>query len=115
MGLLGLGLKRPNRSWPVGVNDPEDYGKAMLALIEQLGADRVAFGTDISGVGDSGSVNTFGEVQLLIQRAGARRTRCGGHRQSQSPELRQRFANSPHRVAAGRRSRERLDPAGHAG
>ncbi len=67
VGLWGLGLKRPNRSWPVGVNDPEGYGKAMLALVEQLGADHVAFGTDIAGVGDSGSVNTYSEVQLVIQ------------------------------------------------
>lgn len=55
VGLWGRGLKRPNRSWPVGVSDPEGKGKAILEC------------TDIAGGDDSGSVNTYGDVQLAIQ------------------------------------------------
>ena len=67
VGIWGLGLKKPNRQWPVGRDDPQGYAKVIRSLINQLGVDHVAIGTDLSGVGDSGSVNSYADVRRVVQ------------------------------------------------
>ncbi|QPF72925.1 amidohydrolase family protein [Roseateles sp. DAIF2] len=67
VGLWGLGLSRPTGAWPVGRNDPKGYARALRALVERLGSDHVALGTDLAGVGESGSVNSYGEVRQVIE------------------------------------------------
>lgn len=67
VGIWGLGLKHPIKLWGVGIDDPTGYAKAVLALIDKLGADHIALGTDLAGVGDSGSVNSYADVRRIIQ------------------------------------------------
>lgn len=67
VGVWGLGLKNPTKLWSVGIDDPKGYAKAVLALIDKLGPDHVALGTDLAGVGDGASVNSYGAVRQVIQ------------------------------------------------
>ena len=67
VGVWGFGLKTPNRQWPVGRNDPQGYAQVIRALIDQLGADHVALGTDLHGVGESASVKNYSDVRRVIQ------------------------------------------------
>jgi len=67
VGIWGLGMNRPSREWPVGRDDPKGYAKMVLALIDKLGPDHVALGTDLAGVGDGASVNSYGDVRRVIQ------------------------------------------------
>ncbi|MFN3862130.1 MAG: dipeptidase [Roseateles sp.] len=67
VGIWGFGLKHPTKLWSVGIDDPKGYATAVLALIDKLGPDHVALGTDLAGVGDSGSVNSYGDMRRVIQ------------------------------------------------
>lgn len=67
IGVWGLGLKKPTRQWPVGRNDPEGYAKVIRTLVDQLGADHVAIGTDLSGMGEGASVNSYADVRRVVQ------------------------------------------------
>ena len=70
VGVWGLGLEKPSYrrdGWPVGRDDPKGYAKAIAALVEQIGAEHVGFGTDLAGVGKSASVNDYGGVRRVVE------------------------------------------------
>jgi membrane dipeptidase len=68
IGLWGLGLSSPNAAWSVGARDTRAYAKEIASLVNKLGADHVAFGTDIEGVGRNWSVNDYGHVRTVLDR-----------------------------------------------
>jgi membrane dipeptidase len=74
VGLWGVALKKPGPawatgrgSWTVGPHDTQGYARELAKLVDQLGADHVAFGTDIAGVGDGWSVNDYNGVREVIE------------------------------------------------
>ncbi|MES2581336.1 MAG: membrane dipeptidase [Pseudomonadota bacterium] len=67
IGLWGLGLDRPGLGWSVSRRDPQGYGRELAKLINLLGPDAVALGTDISGVGDNWSVGSYADVRKVIE------------------------------------------------
>jgi len=67
IGLWGLGLPRPGLGWPVGLGDTRAYARELAKLADAIGADHVALGTDIEGVGNNWSVNSYGHVRNTIE------------------------------------------------
>lgn len=67
VGLWGVGLSRADPLWQVRQNDQFGYARELAKLVDQLGADHVALGTDIEGVGQNWSVNTYGHVRHVIE------------------------------------------------
>ena len=73
VGLWGLALARPGPSrtpgqgnWTVGRGDTRGYAREIANLVNWLGADHVAIGTDIEGVGTSWSVNNYAHVRSVV-------------------------------------------------
>jgi len=70
IGLWGLALSAPSPSWSggwsVGRRDTQAYAKELANLVDKLGADHVAFGTDIEGVGPNWSVNDYAQVRSVV-------------------------------------------------
>jgi membrane dipeptidase len=66
IGLWGLGLSRPGLGWPVGARDNWSYASEIAKLVNLIGADHVAFGTDIEGVGPNWALNSYGDVRKVI-------------------------------------------------
>jgi len=66
VGLWGLGLSSPNAAWSVGARDTRAYARELASLVDKLGADHVALGTDIEGVGRNWSVNDYGHVRNVL-------------------------------------------------
>ena len=66
IGLWGLGLSRPGLGWSVGVGDTRAYARELASLVDKIGADHVALGTDIEGVGPNWSVNNYTHVRSTI-------------------------------------------------
>jgi membrane dipeptidase len=66
IGLWGMGLSRSGQPWPVVRGDTEGYARELKDLVGKLGADHVAFGTDIEGVGESWSVNDYAGVRAVV-------------------------------------------------
>jgi membrane dipeptidase len=73
VGLWGLALARPGPSrtpgqgnWTVARGDTRGYAKEIANLVNWLGADHVAIGTDIEGVGTSWSVNNYAHVRSVV-------------------------------------------------
>ena len=67
VGLWGFGLSRPDALWQVRQNDQFGYARELAKLVELIGADHVAIGTDIEGVGGNWSVNTYGHVRGVVE------------------------------------------------
>lgn len=67
IGLWGLGLLQPSNGWDVGRRDPQGYAFALGQLVNKLGDDHVALGTDLHGLGESSSVNDYGDVQNVVR------------------------------------------------
>ena len=67
VGLWGFGRARPDPRWSVRQNDQFGYARELVKLVEQLGADHVAIGTDIEGVGPNWSVNTYAHVRAVVE------------------------------------------------
>lgn len=67
IGLWGLGLSRPGQGWSVGAGDTHAYAREIASLVERIGADHVALGTDIEGVGPNWAVNGYGHVRTVIE------------------------------------------------
>jgi membrane dipeptidase len=67
IGLWAVGLERYNPKWPVAPRDYAAYGRQLALLVDKLGPDHVAFGTDIEGVGESWSLNSYEHVRNVIQ------------------------------------------------
>jgi membrane dipeptidase len=66
VGLWGLGLSRPGLGWSVGARDTRAYARELAGLVDKIGADHVALGTDIEGVGPNWSVNDYGHVRSVL-------------------------------------------------
>ena len=66
VGLWALGLTRPGR-WSVGPGDTRAYAKELADLVKRIGADHVALGTDIEGVGTNWAVNDYGHVRKVLE------------------------------------------------
>lgn len=66
VGLWGLGLSRAGRDWAVGPRDTRGYARELASLVNKIGADHVALGTDIEGVGPNWTVNNYGHVRSVI-------------------------------------------------
>lgn len=66
VGLWGLGLNRPTEAWSVGRGDTRAYAAELARLANALGADHVALGTDIEGVGNDWSVNNYTHVREVV-------------------------------------------------
>lgn len=66
VGLWGLGFSRPGPGWAVGLGDTRGYAKEIASLVNKIGADHVAIGTDIEGVGPSWSVNNYTHLRSVV-------------------------------------------------
>jgi membrane dipeptidase len=66
VGLWCLGLASPRAGWSVGARDTRGYAKELASLIDKLGRDHVAFGTDIEGTGPNWSVNDYAGVRSVL-------------------------------------------------
>lgn len=73
VGLWGLGLVSPGPSrtpgrgnWTVSRGDGRGYARELASLVDRLGADHVAIGTDLHGVGPGWSVNDYGHVRGVV-------------------------------------------------
>jgi membrane dipeptidase len=67
IGLWAFGMSRPSTEWPVGANDPRGYARQIAALLQLIGAEHVAFGTDIEGVGLSASLGNYAQLREVVQ------------------------------------------------
>lgn len=68
IGLWGLGLSRAEGAWPVGRRDTSALASELAKLVDKIGADHVALGTDIEGVGPNWTVNSYADVRKVIDR-----------------------------------------------
>lgn len=68
VGLWGLGLSRPGPGWSVSPGDTGAYAREIANLVNRLGADHVAFGTDIEGVGPNWAINHYGHVRAVVEK-----------------------------------------------
>ena len=50
----------------MGPRDTWAYAREIAKLVERIGADHVAFGTDIEGVGPNWSLNSYGDVRAVV-------------------------------------------------
>ncbi len=66
IGLWGLGLSRPGPPWPVAAGDTRAYAREVMRLVERLGADHVAFGSDIEGVGPNYVLNDYAHLRKVV-------------------------------------------------
>lgn len=67
VGLWGFGLSRPDAMWQVRQNDQFGYARELAQLVDLLGAEHVAIGTDIEGVGTNWSVNNYTHVRAVVE------------------------------------------------
>jgi len=67
IGLWALGLSRPGLGWSVGRRGMPAYAQEIAGLVDKLGADHVAFGTDIEGVGPNWAVNSYGDLRTVLE------------------------------------------------
>ncbi len=73
VGLWGFGLANPgpdlgDGSWAVARGDTRGYARELAKLVDKLGADHVALGTDVEGVGPNWSVNNYAHVREVVDR-----------------------------------------------
>ena len=66
IGLWGLGLSHPSISYPLIGATPKAYARELAKLVDQLGADHVAFGSDIEGVGMNWVLNSYSDLRTVI-------------------------------------------------
>jgi membrane dipeptidase len=66
VGLWALGLNNPADGWSVARGDKLAYARELVALVDKIGADHVALGTDIEGLGPGWAVNDYGHVREVI-------------------------------------------------
>jgi len=74
IGLWGLARSQPpaerapgKGTWTVGHRDTTAYARELAHLVGWVGADHVAIGSDIEGVGRSFSVNDYAQVREVIE------------------------------------------------
>ncbi len=67
IGLWGLGLSHPSLTYPMIRRDTKAYARELVKLVDQLGADHVAFGSDIEGVGPHWVLNSYGDLRSVVE------------------------------------------------
>jgi membrane dipeptidase len=67
IGLWGFGTGRPVADWPVTAGDTRGYARQIAVLVDKIGADHVAFGTDIEGVGSTASINSYTDLRKVVE------------------------------------------------
>ena len=66
VGVWALGLSRPGAGWPVTRGDTKGYAREVMRLVDTLGPDHVAFGTDIEGLGPNWTVNEYSHLRAVV-------------------------------------------------
>jgi membrane dipeptidase len=67
VGLWGLGLPRYFPRWPVSQRDQAGYARELAKLVDKLGADHVAMGTDLEGLGPNWVVDTYAHARTVVE------------------------------------------------
>jgi len=67
VGIWGLGMSRPAPDWPLARGDTRGYARQIALLVDKIGADHVGFGTDIEGVGDYPTVNSYTDLRNVVE------------------------------------------------
>jgi len=67
IGLWALGLSRPGFDWTVAPGNTGSYAREIVRLIERVGPDHAAFGTDIEGVGPNWAVNRYSHLRSVVE------------------------------------------------
>jgi len=74
VGLWGLGLANPaprvamgQGGWTVGRGDTRALARELAHLVDRIGAEHVALGTDIEGVGPNWAVNRYGHARSVLE------------------------------------------------
>jgi membrane dipeptidase len=68
IGLWGLGLDRPGYGWAALRQDRASYAKELAKLVDLVGEDHAALGTDMAGVGLNWTVAHYGHVRETLDR-----------------------------------------------
>jgi membrane dipeptidase len=66
VGVWALGLSSPADGWSVTRGDKLAYARELAELVDKIGAEHVALGTDIEGLGAGWAVNDYGHVREVI-------------------------------------------------
>jgi membrane dipeptidase len=66
VGLWAFGLSRPGFGWTVSPGNTRAYARELANLTGKIGADHVALGTDIEGVGPNWAVNNYSHVRSVV-------------------------------------------------
>jgi membrane dipeptidase len=66
IGLWALGLTRAAAGWSVSPGNQAAYARELANLVDKIGADHVAIGTDMEGVGPNAAVNNYRELRKVI-------------------------------------------------
>jgi len=66
IGLWGLGLSRQTFDYPLAARDTQGYAREIAKLVDQIGPDHVAFGSDIEGVGPNWVLNSYGDLRAVV-------------------------------------------------
>jgi membrane dipeptidase len=66
VGLWALGVNRAVPGWTVAPGNQASYARQLADLVNKLGADHVAMGTDIEGVGPNWAVNSYAHLRSVV-------------------------------------------------
>jgi membrane dipeptidase len=67
IGLWGLGLSHPSLDYRLIRRDTKAYARELAKLVDQIGPDHVAFGSDIEGVGPHYVLNSYADLRTVIE------------------------------------------------
>jgi len=67
IGLWGLGLSHPSLDYGLIRRDTKAYARELVKMVDQIGPDHVAFGSDIEGVGPNWVLNSYGDLRTVIE------------------------------------------------
>jgi membrane dipeptidase len=66
VGLWALGVNRTSGGWNAAPGNPASYARELKNLVGRIGADHVAIGTDIEGVGPTASIDTYSQLRTAV-------------------------------------------------
>jgi membrane dipeptidase len=66
VGLWALGVNRSSGGWNAAPGNPASYARELKSLVDRLGADHVAIGTDIEGVGNTAAIDTYSQLRTAV-------------------------------------------------
>ncbi len=74
VGLWALGLQRPDPlvslgrdGWTAGGGDRRAYARELASLVDRIGAEHVAIGSDIEGLGRFWAVDDYGQLREVVE------------------------------------------------